>query len=37
MGTMDKIKDLHMRRQVLEEGGGAARIARQHEAGKLTA
>ena len=37
MSTMDKINDLLARKKALEEGGGAARIARQHEAGKLTA
>ncbi len=37
MGTIDNINDLHVRKQALEAGGGAGRIARQHEAGKLTA
>lgn len=37
MGTIDKINDLHARKQALEAGGGADRIAKQHEAGKLTA
>jgi acetyl-CoA carboxylase carboxyltransferase component len=33
----DRLRDLTSRRARLEEGGGAARIARQHDAGKLTA
>ncbi|HEY8350413.1 MAG TPA: carboxyl transferase domain-containing protein [Clostridiales bacterium] len=37
MGTMEKINELRIRRQALEEGGGAERIAKQHESGKLTA
>ncbi len=37
MGTIERINDLHVRKQGLEAGGGADRIARQHEAGKLTA
>lgn len=37
MGTMEKINDLHVRKQTLEAGGGADKIAKQHEAGKLTA
>ncbi len=31
------VADLHERRQRIREGGGPERIARQHEAGKLTA
>ena len=37
MGTVEKVNDLHIRRQALEMGGGADRIAKQHEGGKLTA
>ncbi len=37
MGTMEKINDLHVRKQAVEAGGGADKIAKQHEAGKLTA
>jgi acetyl-CoA carboxylase carboxyltransferase component len=37
MGTIEKINDLHVRKQALEAGGGSDRIAKQHEAGKLTA
>ena len=37
MGTIEKINDLHVRKQAIEAGGGTKRIARQHEAGKLTA
>lgn len=37
MGTTEKIKDLHVRKQKLESGGGPQRIEKQHESGKLTA
>ena len=37
MGTIEKINDLHVRKQKLEEGGGTERITKQHESGKLTA
>lgn len=37
MGTIEKINDLHVRKQAIEAGGGAERIAKQHESGKLTA
>jgi acetyl-CoA carboxylase carboxyltransferase component len=37
MGTIEKINDLHVRKQKLEAGGGPERIAKQHESGKLTA
>ncbi len=37
MGTIEKINDLLVRKQAVEAGGGAERIAKQHEAGKLTA
>ena len=36
MNMLDKIKDLEERRKHLHEGGGAAAIERQHQAGKLT-
>ena len=34
---MDKLKALHEKRQTVTEGGGASRIAKQHESGKMTA
>lgn len=34
---MDKLSDLQARRQVIEQGGGAEKIEKQHSAGKLTA
>jgi acetyl-CoA carboxylase carboxyltransferase component len=37
MGTEDRIKELHDRKEKLEQGGGAGKIAKQHESGKLTA
>jgi len=37
MSTTEKINELRIRRQALDEGGGAERIAKQHESGKLTA
>ncbi len=37
MGTVDKLTDLQYRRQKIEQGGGEAKIKKQHEAGKLTA
>ncbi len=37
MGTIEKINDLLVRKQALEAGGGADKIAKQHESGKLTA
>ncbi|MGI6642527.1 MAG: acyl-CoA carboxylase subunit beta [Bacillota bacterium] len=33
----EKLRDLAKRRETIEQGGGAARIERQHKAGKLTA
>lgn len=33
----DKIHELYDRKSVIEQGGGDARIAKQHEKGKLTA
>lgn len=35
--TMSKLEDLKQRKTKVEEGGGAKRIAAQHERGKLTA
>jgi methylmalonyl-CoA carboxyltransferase 12S subunit len=37
MSIEEKIQELRRRRALLEAGGGAVRIARQHEAGKLSA
>ena len=37
MATIDKINDLHKRKEKLELGGGPDKIAKQHEAGKMTA
>lgn len=37
MGTNEKINDLLVRKEVVEAGGGAGKIAKQHESGKLTA
>lgn len=37
MGTVDKLTELQYRRSVIEQGGGAAEIKKQHDAGKLTA
>jgi acetyl-CoA carboxylase carboxyltransferase component len=37
MATIDKINELHIKKEKVEQGGGSARIAKQHEAGKLTA
>jgi len=37
MGTVDKINDLYARRLAAGAGGGAERVAKQHEQGKLTA
>lgn len=37
MGTVDKLTDLQSRRHVIEQGGGEAKIKKQHDAGKLTA
>jgi len=37
MATVDKINELHAKKEKVEQGGGAARIAKQHEAGKMTA
>lgn len=37
MGTVDKLTDLQYRRQTIEQGGGEAKIKKQHDLGKLTA
>ena len=37
MGTVDKITDLQKRRALIEQGGGEAKIKKQHDAKKLTA
>lgn len=37
MGTVDKIADLQHQRALLEQGGGKEKIAKQHDAKKLTA
>ena len=37
MGTMEKINDLQARKEIVEAGGGADKVAKQHESGKLTA
>lgn len=37
MGTVDKLNDLQSRRCAIEQGGGEAKIKKQHDAGKLTA
>ena len=34
MGTIEKINDLHVRKQKLEQGG-TERITKQHESGSL--
>jgi len=37
MGTKDRINDLFIRKQKVEEGGGAEKVEKQHASGKLTA
>ena len=37
MGTVDKLAELQYRRSVIENGGGEAKIKKQHDAKKLTA
>ncbi len=37
MATIDKINELHAKKQQIELGGGEKRIAKQHESGKMTA
>jgi acetyl-CoA carboxylase carboxyltransferase component len=37
MGNIEKLNDLYIKKEKLELGGGADRIAKQHESGKLSA
>ncbi|MGE4282912.1 MAG: acyl-CoA carboxylase subunit beta [Clostridia bacterium] len=37
MSTMDKLNDLQYRRSIIEQGGGADKVKKQQESGKLTA
>ena len=37
MATIDKVNELQARKEKIERGGGADKIAKQHEAGKMTA
>ena len=37
MGTIDKLNELQYRRSVIEQGGGEAKIKKQHDSNKLTA
>ncbi|MBQ3463753.1 MAG: methylmalonyl-CoA carboxyltransferase, partial [Clostridia bacterium] len=37
MGTIDKLNELQYRRSKIEEGGGEARVKKQHDSGKKTA
>ena len=37
MGTVDKLTELQYRRNQIENGGGEAKIKKQHDAGKHTA
>lgn len=37
MGTVDKLTELQYRRNVIEQGGGEAKIKKQHDSNKLTA
>ena len=37
MGTIEKINDLHARKEMIEAGGGADKIEKQHQSGKLSA
>lgn len=37
MGTVDKITELQNRRATIEQGGGEAKIKKQHDANKMTA
>jgi len=37
MSTMDKLNDLQYRRSIIEQGGGADKVKKQHDSGKLTA
>lgn len=37
MGTIDKLNELQYRRSKIEQGGGEAKVKKQHDSGKLTA
>lgn len=37
MGTIDKLNELQYRRNVITNGGGEAKVKKQHDSGKLTA
>lgn len=37
MATFEKVNDLHMKKELLKQGGGEKKISKQHEAGKKTA
>lgn len=37
MGTVDKLTELQYRRNIINNGGGEAKIKKQHDSGKLTA
>ena len=37
MDRVDKLSLLHAKKAAVEQGGGADKIAKQHEAGKMTA
>lgn len=37
MATIDKVNELNSRKERIEQSGGADKIAKQHEAGKMTA
>ena len=37
MGTVDKLTELQYRRNLIEQGGGEAKIKKQHDSNKLTA
>jgi len=37
MANIDKINELHSKKEKISQGGGADRIAKQHESGKMTA
>ncbi len=37
MGTVDKLTELQFRRNKIEQGGGEAKIKKQHDSNKMTA
>ena len=37
MGTVDKLTELQYRRNKIEQGGGEAKIKKQHDSNKITA